>query len=59
MLDTTPGTREIARMISQCSTEQALLTAVAHLFPDLTRVELAQALQDAQAAAERRAARKH
>jgi len=46
-------------MISQCSTEQALLTAVAHLFPDLTRVELAQALQDAQAAAERRAARKH
>ena len=51
MLDTTPVTREITRLISQGSSEQALLTAVAHLFPDITKAELSQALQDATAAA--------
>jgi hypothetical protein len=56
MLDTTPVTREITRLISKGTTESALLIAVAHLFPDLTRAELSQALQDAQAAAEKQAA---
>ena len=60
MLDTTPVTREITRLISQGNcTEQALLIAVAHLFPDLTRAELSQALQDATEQAQRRVVSKH
>jgi len=60
MLDTTPVTREITRLISQGNcTEQALLIAVAHLFPDITRTELVQALQDATAVAEKAATRRH
>jgi hypothetical protein len=59
MLDTTPITTAITRLISTGTTEVALLTAVAHLFPNLSPAELSQALQVAQAAAERRAARKH
>ena len=35
------------------------LTAVAHLFPELTRADLSAALQDATEQAQRRAARKH
>jgi hypothetical protein len=58
-IDTTPVTREITRLISKGTTEEALLVAVAHLFPDLTRAELSQALQDAMAAAEKQAARWH
>jgi ABC-type Fe3+-citrate transport system substrate-binding protein len=46
-IDTTPVTREITKLISTGTTEQALLIAIAHLFPDLTRAELSQALQDA------------
>jgi hypothetical protein len=56
MRDTTPITTEITRLISTGTTEQALLAAVAHLFPDLTTAELSAALQVATAAAERQAA---
>ena len=59
MLDTTPVTTAITRLISTGTTEQALLVAVAHLFPNLSPAELSQALQVAQAAAERKALRPH
>jgi len=59
MLDTTPVTSAITRLISTGTTEQALLSAVAHLFPNLSPAELSAALQEATAAAERKAARKH
>ena len=59
MIDTTPITREITKLISNGTTEQALLTTVAHLFPDLTRAELSQALQDATEQAQRQALRPH
>jgi alkylhydroperoxidase/carboxymuconolactone decarboxylase family protein YurZ len=57
MLDTTPITIEITRLISTGTTEQVLLAAVARLFPELTPAELSQALQVATTAAEKRAAR--
>jgi len=57
MLDTAPVTREITRLISTGTTEHALLTVVAHLFPDLTRAELSQALQCATAAVEKQITR--
>jgi hypothetical protein len=59
MLDTTPVTTAITRLISTGTTEQALLAAVAHLFPTLSPSELSQALQVATAAAEGRALRPH
>ena len=59
MLDTTPVTTAITRLISTGTTEEALLTAVAHLFPNLSPAELSQALQVATAAAERQALRPH
>jgi hypothetical protein len=59
MLDTTPVTTAITRLISTGTTEEALLTAVAHLFPNLSRAELSQALQAATVAAERKVVRKH
>ena len=59
MLDTTPMTTAITRLINTGTTEQALLAAVAHLFPDLSPTELSQALQVARAQAERRAVRPH
>jgi hypothetical protein len=59
MLDTTPATTAITRLISTGTTEQALLTAVANLFPNLTMAELSQASQVATAAAERWISRKH
>jgi hypothetical protein len=59
MLDTTPITTAITRLISTGTTEEALLTAVAHLFPNLSPAELSQALQVAQAAAERRVLSPH
>jgi uncharacterized protein (DUF433 family) len=59
VIDTTPITAQITRMIASGTTEQALLTAVAHRFPELTPAELSAALQDATAAAEKRAARRH
>jgi hypothetical protein len=39
MLDTTPVTTAITRLISAGTTEQALLVAVAQLFPELTAAE--------------------
>ena len=59
MIDTTPITAQITRLIATGTTEQALLAAVAHMFPELTTAELSQALQAATTAAERRAARRH
>jgi hypothetical protein len=59
MLDTTPITAEITKLISTGTTEQALLVAVAHLFPNLSSAELSQALQVATAAAEKNALRPH
>ena len=59
MLDTTPITTEITRLISTGTTEEALLVAVAHLFPNLSPAELSQALQVATTAAERKVLRPH
>jgi hypothetical protein len=59
MLDTTPITTAITRLISTGTTEQALLVAVAYLFPSLSPAELSQALQVATAAAEKQAVRRH
>jgi uncharacterized protein (DUF433 family) len=59
MLDTTPVTATIKRLIATGTTEQALLAAVARSFPDLSPAELSQALQVATTAAERQAARRH
>ena len=59
MLDTTPITTAITRLISTGTTEEALLTAVAHMFPNLSPAELSQALQVAQTQAERQAMRPH
>jgi hypothetical protein len=59
MLDTTPITTEITRLISTGTTEQALLAAVAYLFSNLSPAELSAALQEATAAAERQALRPH
>ena len=58
-IDTTPITAQITRLMATGTTEQAILTAVAHLFPELTRADLSAALQDATEQAQRRAARKH
>ena len=54
MLDTLP-IPAITRMIAASTTEQALLAAVAHLFPDLSPAELSQALQVATTEAEQKA----
>jgi hypothetical protein len=60
MLDTTPITTAITRLISTGTTEQALLAAaVAHQLPNLSPAELSQALQCATAAAKRKALRPH
>jgi len=59
MLDTTPVTTEIARLIGTGTTEQALLVAVAQVFPNLSPAELSQALQVATAADDRQATRRH
>ena len=58
-LDTTPVTTAITRLISTGTTEQVLLAAVTHPFPNLSPAELSQALQVATAAAERKALRPH
>jgi hypothetical protein len=59
MLDTTPITVAITRLISSGTTEQALLAAVSYLFPNLSPAELSQVLQVATTAAERKALRPH
>lgn len=51
---------EIRRLITVGATEGALIAVVAHLaaqFPEMTSAELSQALQIAQAAAEKKALR--
>lgn len=58
-IDTTPITAQITRLMATGTTEQAILTAVAHLFPELTGADLSAALQDATAAAEKQAVRRH
>ena len=57
--DTTPITAQITRLIATGGTEQAILAAVAHMFPEFSPAELSAALQDATAQAERRVVRKH
>ena len=59
MLDTTPITTAITRLINTGTTEQAVLAEVSRRFPWLTWRELSSALQVAQAAAERQALRPH
>jgi hypothetical protein len=59
MHDTTQVSTSIAAMIRTGATEQALLAAAARLFPDLSPAELSAALQEATAAAEKQAMRKH
>jgi hypothetical protein len=59
MPDTSNVTTAIAAMIVAGTTEHDLLAAVARQFPDLTRTEFVAALQDATAAAEKHAVRKH
>jgi hypothetical protein len=59
MLDTTPVATTIRYLITTGSTEKELLAAVARRFPDLTRTEFVAALQDATAAAEKQATRRH
>jgi hypothetical protein len=57
MLDTTPVTATIKRLISTGTTEQALLATVSYLFPNLSPAELSAVLQEATAAAERQVLR--
>ena len=59
MVDTTPITTAITRLISTGTTEEALLTAVAYLFPNLSPAELSAALQVATTEAERKVLRPH
>ena len=59
MLDTTPITTAITRLISTGTTEEALLTAVAYLFPNLSPAELSAAQQVATTEAERKVLRPH
>jgi len=57
MIDTV--VTEIKHLIASGTSERELLAAVARAFPELTSAELSQALQEATAAAERRALRPH
>jgi hypothetical protein len=58
-IDTSSVANQLARLITTGTTERALLAAMARQFPDLERREFVAALEDATAAAEKRAARKH
>jgi len=59
MLDTTNITSAIAAMIRTGTTGRQLITVISAAFPDLSPTELSQALQVAQAQAERKALRPH
>jgi hypothetical protein len=59
MLDHTPITTEITKLIVAGIPEGELLLRVARRFPDLTLAELSQALQQATTAAEKQAVRRH
>ena len=59
MLDTTPVTATIAKLITAGLTEDELVAHVVRQFPELTKRELSEALQVATTAAERAVARRH
>jgi hypothetical protein len=59
MTDAQPVTATIKHLISTGTTEQALLTAVAVRFPELTPAELSEAIQAGAEQAERQVARRH
>ena len=59
MPDTTEPTAIITRLIATAVPAPMLLATVARRFPDLERKEFVAALQDATAAAERQATRRH
>jgi uncharacterized protein (DUF433 family) len=59
MLDTTPVTTTIAKLITADVAEGELVARVVRQFPELTTRELSEALQVATTAAERQAARRH
>jgi len=59
MLDTTPVATAITRLITAGVGARDLVTAIACRFPDLDRREFVVALQDATAAAEKKALRPH
>ena len=59
MPDTTQVSTAIAAMIRTGASGRQLITAIAAAFPDLSPTELSQALQVAQAQAERKALRPH
>ena len=59
MPDATQVSTAIAAMIRTGTTGRQLLTAITAAFPDLSPNELSQALQVAQAQAERKALRPH
>ena len=57
--DTSAVANQLARLITAGTTERELVATVARAFPDLSPAELSQALQVAQAQAERKALRPH
>ena len=59
MLDTTSITTEITKLITRGTPEGELRFRIARRFPDLSWAELSAALQEATAAAERKAVAKH
>ena len=59
MLDTTPVTATIAKLITTGVTEGELVARVVRQFPELTTRELSEALQVATTAAERAVPRRH
>lgn len=59
MIDTTEVATEICHLITMGATERELVALVARHHPDLDRKEFLAALQDATAAAEKAAARRH
>jgi hypothetical protein len=59
MTDTTEVATMIIRLIATGTSERELLASVAQQFPELTHTEFVAALQNATAAAERHASRRH
>jgi hypothetical protein len=59
MLDTTPITTEITKLIVAGTPESEIIMRMMRRFPDLTIPELSQVLQVATAAAEKQATRWH
>jgi hypothetical protein len=59
MIDTSNVATEIRHLIASGAQEHELVAVVARKFPELTRSEFVAALQDATAAAEKAATRRH